>query len=129
MSNRGLEGVVVAQSTISKVFGEEGRLVYRGYEIEDLAENASFEEVCHLLWHGELPDGAALDELRSALVAERALPSQVIDILRALPASTHPMAALRTAVSALAGFDEEADDLSRESNLRKAIRLTARMPT
>lgn len=129
MSSRGLEGVVVAETELSKIYGEEGRLVYRGYEIEDLAENATFEEVCHLLWYGELPTREQLAALNERLVADRDVNSEVIDILRRLPPSTHPMAALRTGASALASFDPEAEDMSPEANQRKAIRLTAKMPT
>jgi len=129
MSSRGLEGVVVAETELSKIYGEEGRLVYRGYEIEDLAENATFEEVCHLLWYGELPTREQLAALNERLVADRDVNPEVIDILRRLPPSTHPMAALRTGASALASFDPEAEDMSPEANQRKAIRLTAKMPT
>jgi len=129
MSSRGLEGVVVAETELSKIYGEEGRLVYRGYEIEDLAEHATFEEVCHLLWYGELPTREQLAALNERLVADRDVNPEVIDILRRLPPSTHPMAALRTGASALASFDPEAEDMSPEANQRKAIRLTAKMPT
>src|SRR5690606_11727505 len=129
MSNRGLEGVVVAETELSKIYGEEGRLVYRGYEIEDLAETATFEEVCHLLLYGELPDSTRLADFRRQLESERAAPSAVLDLLRLLPRGTHPMAALRTAASALAGFDPDAEDVTEEANLRKAIRLIAQMPT
>ena len=67
MSSKGLEGVVAAETTLSHVYGEEGRLVYGGYEIEDLAEHVTFEEVCHLLWYGELPDRKQLETLKAAL--------------------------------------------------------------
>ena len=129
MSNRGLEGVVVADTELSKIYGEEGRLVYRGYEIEDLAENATFEEVCYLLLYGELPNSAQLTDFRRQLESERTVPGAVLDLLRLLPRDTHPMAALRTAASALAGFDPDARDMTEEANFRKAIRLTAQMPT
>ena len=129
MSNRGLEGVVVADTELSKIYGEEGRLVYRGYEIEDLAENATFEEVCYLLLYGELPNSTQLADFRRQLANERAVPAAVLDLLRLLPRDTHPMAALRTAASALAGFDPDAQDMTEEANFRKAIRLTAQMPT
>jgi len=129
MSSRGLEGVVVAETELSKIYGEEGRLVYRGYEIEDLAENATFEEVCHLLLYGELPDSHQLADFRGRLERERAVPPAVLDLLRLLPRDTHPMAALRTAVSALAGFDPDAENMTEEANLRKAVRLTAQLPT
>ncbi len=129
MSGKGLEGVVAAETTISKVFGEEGRLIYRGYSIEDLAENTTFEEVCHLLWYGELPTSAQLGTLRARLVEGATVPRQVFDIIRLAPAQTHPMAQLRTAVSALAHFDPDAEDNSADANLRKAIRLTGQAVT
>ncbi|HEX6937883.1 MAG TPA: citrate synthase [Longimicrobiales bacterium] len=129
MSSRGLEGVVVAETRLSKIYGEEGRLIYSGYEIEDLAENTTFEEVCHLLWYGALPNRRQLDALRSQLAAERTVHPDLIQLLRMLPADTHPMAALRTAASALASYDPESEDMSREANLRKAIRITAKLPT
>jgi citrate synthase len=74
MSGRGLEGVVAAETAISHVYGEEGRLNYGGYEIEDLAAHASFEEVCHLLWYGELPTSARLDELKTRLADGMTVP-------------------------------------------------------
>lgn len=124
MGSRGLEGVVAAETTLSHVFGEEGRLIYGGYDIEDLAENATFEEVCHLLWYGELPDAAALERLRSRFHSEMHI-GPVLDVIRTAPNGTHPMAVLRTAVSALAFFDPDAEDNSAEANERKAVRLTA----
>ncbi|MFS8638512.1 MAG: citrate synthase [Gemmatimonadota bacterium] len=129
MASRGLEGVVVAETRLSKIYGEQGRLIYNGYEIEDLAENTTFEEVCHLLWYGSLPNRRQLDELRNQMARERAVDPQLIQLLRLLPSNTHPMAALRTAASALASFDPEAEDMSRDANLRKAIRITAKLPT
>ena len=129
MASRGLEGVVVAETRLSKIYGEQGRLLYSGYEIEDLAENTTFEEVCHLLWHGSLPNRRQLEELSSQMAKARAVEPELIQLLRMLPASTHPMAALRTAASALASFDPEAEDMSREANLRKAVRITAKLPT
>jgi len=129
MSSKGLEGVVVADTGLSKIYGEEGRLLYRGYEIEDLAENVTFEEVCHLLWYGSLPTQQELDELRARFAKDYAVDPKVIEILRRLPPETHPMAALRTGASALSSFDPEAEDMSPEANQRKAIRLTAKMPT
>lgn len=125
---RGLEGVVALSSELSSIDGEAGKLVYRGYDIYDLAENASFEEVVHLLWNGDLPTQAELDSLKSDLRRERGLPKPVIDILRQVPESAHPMAVLRTAVSSLGLYDEEADADSPEANRRKATRLLARTP-
>ncbi|HEX7089056.1 MAG TPA: citrate synthase [Longimicrobiales bacterium] len=129
MSSRGLEGVVVADTELSKIYGEEGRLVYRGYEIDDLARNATFEEVCYLLLYGDLPDSARRAEFRAQLERERPVAPAVLDLLRTLPRETHPMAVLRTAASALAAFDPDAESMAEEANLRKAIRLTAQLPT
>lgn len=125
----GLEGVVALDSVLSFIDGQAGELIYQGYDIKDLAENATFEEVAYLLWKGSLPNRAQLDELNAQLQAERELPPMVLDVLRSVPEDAHPMAALRTAVSALALFDSEADDMSPEANYRKSIRLTARTPT
>lgn len=125
---RGLEGVVALSSELSSIDGEAGQLVYRGYDIHDLAENASFEEVVYLLWNGDLPTQGQLDALKRDLRAARELPAPVIDILRQAPDTAHPMAVLRTAISALGLYDEEADADSPEANRRKATRLLARTP-
>ena len=129
MAGSGLEGIVVAKSRLGKIDGEAGTLEYAGYSIEELAEKTTFEEVCYLLWNGELPNAAQLDALRRQLGAAYALPEAVLDVVRAASPDTHPMAVLRTAVSALGIHDPEAEDDSREANLRKALRLTARLPT
>ena len=128
MAGSGLEGIVVAQTKLSKIDGEAGTLVYGGYTIEDLAEHATFEEVCHLLWLGELPTQSELDDLRREIAREYELPDSVLELVRSAPKDAHPMAVLRTAVSALGLADPEAEDMSRESNLRKSIRLVARLP-
>jgi citrate synthase len=125
MAGSGLEGVVVAETRLSRVDGERGTLVYAGYSIEELAEHATFEEVAYLLWHGDLPDREALDRLRHQLAGAATLPDHVLDLIRAAPTGAHPMAVLRTAVSALGLHDPEADDLTRAASLRKAVRLTA----
>lgn len=125
----GLKGVIALESKLSSIDGEKGELVYRGYTIEDLAENATYEEVVYLLWNGELPNAAELNELRSSLRANRALPEEIIDILRNAPDTAHPMAVLRTAVSALSFFDEEAEDMEVDANRRKATRILAGIPT
>jgi len=126
---RGLEGVIALESELSDIDGQAGTLVYRGYSIEDLAANATFEEVVYLLWHGELPTQSQLDDLRARLRAERTLPAPVLSILRNAPDDAHPMAVLRTAVSALAFHDRETEEMNAEANRRKAIRLLARIPT
>lgn len=129
MSTKGLEGVVAAESRLSQVSGEEGRLVYAGYEIGDLAEHATFEEVCHLLWYDGLPTRGQLDELERRFHEAAPVDPRIIELLRLAPLSAHPMATLRTAVSALAFYDPDANDNSAEANERKAIRLTAQALT
>ena len=125
----GLEGVVAVQSSICFIDGHAGRLVYRGYDIGDLVEHTSFEEVCHLLWEGELPNRSQLNRLREELGRSANLPPHVLAILRELPKQTQPMDALRTAVSALASTDPDLASNERDADLRKAIRLTAQLPT
>lgn len=129
MTSRGLEGVVVAESKLSRIYGDEGRLIYSGYEIEDLSQNVTFEEVMYLLWHGELPDSQQLSELRHHLAQERPISGELIDLLRLLPPDTAPMAALRTSASALAAFDRESEAIDDDANRRKAVRITAKMIT
>jgi citrate synthase len=122
----GLEGVVAASTALSHVFGEEGRLVYRGYDIHELAGRASFEEVAFLLWKGRLPSRDELTQLLRRLGEQRALPTHVIDVIRDLPATAAPMDALRTGVSALGAIaGEQFDDVP---DLDEAIALTAKFP-
>ena len=127
----GLEDVVVSTSEICFIDGREGRLLYRGYDVDDLVQHASFEEVVYLLWHGSLPSRKDLDAHVKALsaTATRKLPPKVVAILRQLPKKTTPMEVLRTGVSALSAFDPDAADNSREATVRKALRITAQMPT
>ncbi len=125
----GLEGIVACDSAISTVDGIAGILTYRGYDIHDLADHASFEEVVYLLWHDALPTRTQLDALTAEIVTHRALPAAMLDLLRAFPHDAVPMAVLRSAVSALAMFDEDAADQSPDANARKALRLLARVPT
>ena len=125
----GLDNVVALASSICHIDGKKGELVYRGYDIQDLCQHTSFEEVAFLLWNGTLPDRTQLATLHAFLCAERTLPPMVLDILRLTPEDANPMAVLRTSVSALAHFDAEADDMAPDANYRKAVRLTARIPT
>jgi citrate synthase len=129
IAKTGLEGVVATQSEISDVNGIEGRLIYRGYDIHDLAEHATFEEVIYLLWNGELPNKNQLDQLKAQLTPEAGLPAEVEQLLRRVPATANPMDMLRTAVSALSFYDPDGPDMSREANVRKAARLVARFAT
>ena len=129
---RGLEGVLVAESDLSYVDGEVGKLVYRGYDIEDLARGASYEEVLYLLWHGSLPTREELDDFAADLAAERAVDDGVLDTVRTLAdAGERPMAALRTAVSMLSAYEpeEDADPADLDATLRKGRRITAKIPT
>jgi len=128
VAKAGLEGLVATQSEISDVNGIDGVLIYAGYDIHDLAEHATFEEVIYLLWNLKLPTSEQLNELKHALTREASLPPAIVDLMRAMPGSTNPMDMLRTVVSALGNFDPEANDNSLEANHRKAIRLTARFP-
>jgi len=130
---RGLEGVLVAESELSYIDGDAGELVYCGYSIEDLAREASYEEVVYLLWHGELPDAEELSDFESWMAGTRSIDDEVLDIVRNLAeADEVPMAALRTVVSALSAYDEDADHddvTDLDANLRMACRITAKVPT
>src|ERR687891_533637 len=127
----GLEDVVVSTSDICFIDGREGRLVYRGYDVDDLAAHSTFEEVAYLLWYGALPSKKEFDAFSKALAssANRKLPPKLLALLRVLPKKTSPMEVLRTGVSALSAWDPDASDNSREATLRKCVRLTAQMPT
>ena len=122
----GLEDVVATSSGICFIDGERGVLAYRGYDIHDLAPKATFEEVCHLLWHGRLPNRAELGDLQSQFAQNRALPDGVVRLLRQLPPG-EAMDTLRTAASALAHYDRDAHDNTPAASYRKAVRLTAQM--
>src|SRR4029453_293004 len=107
----------------------KGRLSHRGYEIGELAERASFEETTYLLWFGELPTAADAGDFAGRLRAARGLPPPVAALLRALPADAHPLDALRTAISPAATVDPDRHASDADANLRKALRLTALVPT
>ena len=124
----GLEDIVVASSSICYLDGARGVLAYRGHDIHDLAEHASFEEVCHLLWHGRLPNRAELGETQSQLAAARTLPEGVLRLMRSLPA-TNSMDTLRTLTSALAHYDNGANDMSPDGRYRTSVKLTAQLGT
>jgi citrate synthase len=122
----GLEDIVATSSAICYLDGDRGVLAYCGYDIHDLAQKATFEEVCFLLWHRRLPSRAELGDLHTALAAARPLPEPILRLLRALPAA-NGMDILRTATSALAHYDPDADNNSPEASYRKAIRLTGQL--
>jgi len=126
-ATKGLEGIVATTSEISSII--DGVLTYRGINIDDLAEHATFEETIYLLWHGRLPNRAELQGLMDELSANAALPAELLAQMRTYPPGANSMAALRSAVSALALYDEEANDMSPEANLRKAVKLQAKLPT
>ncbi len=126
-TGKGLEGVVAAQTSISDVDGREGKLFYAGYDIADLAANATFEETIYLLHHLELPTAAQLEELVATLRAESSLDPLLVELVGSLAGRTGPMTTVRTAVSAAAALDPDDED-SPEANLRKAYRLMAKTP-
>lgn len=124
----GLEDVIAARSAICRVDGEAGRLYYRGYEVADLVRAASFEDVTHLLWFGELPSTAERAAFTARLGESRGLPAPVLDLLRRLPRDCHPLDALRTAVSLAAATDPDVRSNEPDANLRKAFRLMSLVP-
>ena len=126
--HRGLMNVYMDTTESSFIDGDIGKLLYRGYDIHDLAEKSTFEEIIHLVLYGELPDSAQLAEMDGFLRANRRIPNEIITVIDAVQ-SAHPMDVLQTAMIGLAAFDEESEDNSREANVRKALRLTAQAPT
>ena len=125
---KGLEGVVAATTKLSSVRGLDGELIYRGYNINELAGNATYEEVVHLLHRGKLPNEAELASLKAELAAARDLPSGVMDIIRQLPKEASPMRAIRTVVSALACYEPPEGQDSMEVQAKRAIKLIAQVP-
>lgn len=127
-TTKGLEGVVATQSAISSIIDDT--LTYVGYDIDDLANNASFEEVIYLLWHQRLPKADELAQLKQQLADNMSVPQGILDQFKMYPIDkVHPMAALRTAVSSLGLYDENAEDMSEEANYEKAIKLQAKVAT
>jgi citrate synthase len=126
---KGLEGVIAAETALSDIDGREGRLSYVGYDIHDLADNATFEEVIYLLQNLELPSESQLEEIRTQLAKEREPNDFVMELLPALAKTSAPMSMLRTAISASSAKDPDGWDTSPEANYRKAIRLCAVFPT
>ena len=122
---KGLEGVVAAETRLSDVRGEEGVLIYAGYDINELAGKTTFEEVVHLLHENRLPNRKELEALKRTLASYRTLPPKVVDILRALPKETPPMHAVRTGISALGCFDPHADNTGPGEHKTQALRLIA----
>jgi len=128
VTGAGLEGIIAAESRICYIDGDAGILSYQGYNIHTLAEKATFEETIFLLWNGRLPNQAELDQLKSELVAHRAIDPNVAGFLKWVSKSS-PMDVLRTAVSMLSLYDPQAKDMSPEANQAKAIKLMAQTAT
>ena len=127
VSSKGLKGVIAADSSICFIDGEKGILLYRGYNIHELAEHSTFEEVAYLLFKGELPKKQELAEFTATLSRHRTIPRPVLDFLRTLPKDVLPMTALRSAVSLAGVYDPQAEDSSHEANYQKSIRLVGLM--
>lgn len=126
--DKGLEGVVACTTAVSSIVGNT--LNFRGYTIENLAEKSTFEEVVYLLWNDRMPSADELKKFQTQLVSEMELTPDFIKVLKSIPTKgVHPMAWLRTAVSLMAHYDADANDMSTEANQRKSLRLTAKMGT
>jgi len=127
--NTGLRGVTIASTKISDVIGDQGKLIYRGYLVPDLAGRTSFEEIIHLLIFEKLPNQKELESLKSKLVSERAIPDALIAALKTRPADSLPMDILQAAVAMLANHDPDVTDTSREATVRMGLRLIAQLAT
>jgi len=127
--DKGLDDIYVKESAICLVDGQKGRLLYRGYDVRDLAHYSTFEETAFLLIHGHLPNQAEFAEMKAGLAAAREIGPEVLGLLRRMPRAAPPIDVLRTAVSYLSNFDPERDDPTRAANIRKAQRLVAKFPT
>ncbi|MHA1110229.1 MAG: citrate/2-methylcitrate synthase [Promethearchaeota archaeon] len=126
---KGLVGVYVDDSKITKIDGINGKLIYRGYFLEDLVENSTFEEVAYLLIYGRLPSKKEYDDFYKLLVSERNIPDPILSMLKSYPRNTTRIELLRTSVSALALYDPDDYDYSEEANIRKGLRIIAKIPT
>lgn len=127
--NTGLRGVTIASTKISDVIGDQGKLIYRGYLVKDLAEGTCFEEVVHLLLYETLPDAASLTAFKERLAAERHMPAALVAALKTRPTNALPMDILQAAAAMLAHHDDDTRQYSREATLRMALRLIAKFPT
>jgi len=128
-SSGGLRGIVAAQSKMSKVNGIDGILTYQGYNVNDLAENSTFEETVYLLWNGRMPKRDELENLKTQLRANYEVPSEIMVFMKHFPHDAQPMDVLRTCVSTLSFYDKEGTKTDIESATQAAIRLTAQLPT
>jgi citrate synthase len=125
--SRGLEGIIAAETCIGDVRGQEGQLIYRGYDINELAGKVSYEEVVYLLWHGRLPNRAELDKLTTALRAEREIPQAIVDFITGAPKNAAPIDVMRSAVSMLGCYPTVRPDLDMPENQAIAIKLVAQI--
>ncbi len=128
VKNTGLRGVTVADTKISYIDGENGVLIYRGYRIEELAERSTFMETAFLLLNGHLPSGSELEGFERQVVQARELPGFILESMEKFPRRTDPMDVLQAGIPMLAMADPDLNDDSREANIRKAVRLIARIP-
>lgn len=127
--HKGLDGVYVDTTAVSKVMPETNSLTYRGYPVQELCENCSFEEVAYLLWNGELPNRKQLAAFQKAERAERKLSPRLLRVIKEFPKKAHPMDTIRTAVSFMGLEDADTPDNAEAANRRKALRLLAKIPT
>lgn len=125
----GLRGVVAAQSSIGDVNGEKGILIYQGYDIHDLAEHSTFEEIVFLLWNGRLPQARELEDLIRQFQTNYRVPDEVLEMMETFPKDASPMDVLRTTVSALGFYDKDGHSTERAAAVKTAIKLTAQLPT
>ncbi len=126
---KGLEGVVIGKSAITFIDGQQGILRYRGIDIKELAKNSNYEEVAYLLWNGKLPSRNELSQFARRLGKQRTLPREVVSLLKSLPRNADPMEVARTAVSYIAAFPRKKSETFQDANHRKALQLTATLPT
>ena len=129
VASEGLRGVVAAQSSIGDVNGEQGILIYQGYNIHDLAEHSTFEEVVFLLWNGRLPKADELADLKERLRRNYEVPAEIIQTMKSFPKDADPMDVLRTAVSSLDFYDKNGHGTDRETAVKAAVRITGQIGT
>jgi len=126
---KGLVGLYVDESLITYIDGINGKLFYRGYPLRDLCKNSTFEEVAYLLIYGKLPSNSEFNEFQDLLIKERNIPDNIVSILKSFPRNTTRIELLRTAISALSLYDPDDYDYAEPANIRKGLRIVAKMPT
>lgn len=129
VAKKGLEGVVVDESKISKVMPDINSLTYSGYPVQELSEHCNFEEVAYLLWHGELPNQSQLEDFTARERSNREISKDLLEVIRRFPKKAHPMDTIRTGVSFLGMEDADIWKADRDTNLRKSINLLSKIPT